>query len=304
MTDELDVSLEARADHIVKLLAETGRKRHRHLRDPEFRKNLERVYTAIRDTQRLRRAELLQGYHEEQLKRLLLSPKELTTLSSDALGLKLESVDQVLVDAGDNKLLDALLAIEYVRDEDEREGPIPTWSKIHCDARPTDLADKKERLSKFLRARQSIYSLRRSREGTRADRLVWLTPILTALVAAFVGLADWVADEASWREGLLVAVAGAMGASLAAAFKLRDAFARLSELRTFWYTFPLQIPLGAIAGLFLWIVLESGVVEVAGTGEDWAVAVALAFVAGFSEPFLLRTAELIAGGGTDDRKTK
>jgi hypothetical protein len=302
--DELDARLEARADAIEALLAREDKERPRSLRNPEFRKNLDRVYTAVRDTQRLRRARTLEKRHEERLEALLLSPEKLTDLNSDALGLRLESVDQVLVDAGDEKLLDVLLAIEYARDEDEREGPIPTWSKIHGDARPIDLGDKKDRLSKFLRARQSIYALRRSRERTRADRLALLTPLLTLLVAVFVGLSDWVADEASWREGLLVAVAGAMGASLAAAFKLRDASARLSELRTFWYTFPIQLPLGAIAGLFLWVVLESSVVEVAGTGEDWAVAGAVAFVAGFSEPFLLGTVESIAGRGTGDKATR
>jgi hypothetical protein len=302
VSDELEKRLVDRANEAVELLADKRWNRHRHLRSPEYRKNLDRVYTAIRDADRLRRAGHLKSHHDEQLERLLLFSDELTALNSDALGLTLESVDQVLVDAGDDKLLDALLAIEYVRDEDEREGPIPTWSTVHGGARPTELADKKERLSRLLRVRHSIYALRRAREGTRATRLAWLAPILTALVLVFIGLATWVAEDASWGEGLLVAVAGAMGATLAAAFKLRDALARLGDLRTFWYAFAPQMPLGAVAGLFLWIVLESGVVEVAATGEDWAVAVALAFVAGFSEPFLLKTVERIAGGGADEKK--
>ncbi|MDP9491046.1 MAG: hypothetical protein M3P42_02410 [Actinomycetota bacterium] len=304
MSDTLDERLESRANDILALLANTDLTRPRRLRSPEFRKNLDRLCTAVRDTQRLRRAGLLESDHEEQLERLLLTPKELTTLNSDALGLLLESVDQVLVDAGDEKLLDALLETEYLRDKDERKGPIPTWSTIHGENRPTELADKKRDLSTLLRVRHSIYSLRRAREGTKATRLVWLAPILWAMVGAFIALGDWVADEASWREGLLVAVAGAMGATLAAAFKARDTLPRLSDLRTFWYGFALQVPIGAVAGLFLWIVLESGVVEVAGSsGEEWAVAVALAFVAGFSEPFLFNIVERIAGGGADD-KTK
>jgi hypothetical protein len=303
VSDTFDADLESRAAEILALLAEKGWRRQRNLRNPEFRKNLERVYTAIRDTQRLRRAGLLESHQEEELQHLLLSSPSLTELNSDALGLALESVDQALVDAGDNKLLDAMLAAEYVRDKDERDGPIPTWSTINGCARPTERAEKKEGLSKLLRARHSIYTLRRAREGTRATRLVWLAPILTALVLAFIGLADWVAEEVSWSEGLLVAVTGAMGATLAAAFKLRDAFARLGDMRTFWYGFALQMPLGAVAGLFLWIVLESGVVEVAGNRDDWAVPVALAFVAGFSEPFLLKTVERIVGGRADENTT-
>jgi len=57
-----------------------------------------------------------------------------------------------------------------------------------------------------------------------------------------------------------------------------------------------------VAGLFLWTVLESRFVDVGGDGEDWAVSVALAFVAGFSEPFLLKTIERIAGGGEDEQR--
>jgi hypothetical protein len=296
VSDTLDERLEARAHEIVVLLANTDVNRRIRLRSPEFRKNLDRLYTAIRDTQRLRGAGQLDNDQQERLERLLLFPESLMSLNSDALGLMLESVDQVLVAAGDDKLLDALLESEYLRDKDERLGPIPTWSTIHGESRPTELDDKKRELSTLLRVRHSTYSLRRAREGTKATRLVWLAPVLAALVVLFVWLATWVTDEATWGEGLLVALAGAMGATLAAAFKARDTLPRLGDLRTFWYVFALQMPIGAVAGLFLWIVLESGLIEIAGS-QDWAVAVAVAFVAGYSEPFLLKTVERIAGGG-------
>jgi hypothetical protein len=42
-------------------------------------------------------------------------------------------------------------------------------------------------------------------------------------------------------------------------------------------------------------------VEVGGSGEDWAIASTVAFVAGFSEPFLLRTVERIAGGYEEEQ---
>ena len=302
MSDTLDERLEARASEILTLLANTQVNRRLRLRDPEFRKNLDRLYTAIRDTQRLRRDGRLEPDQEERLERLLLSPNELMALNSDALGVLLESVDQALVEAGDEKLVNAMLQTEYLRDKDEGKGSIPTWSRIHDDSRPTELEHKKRDLSTLLRVRHTVYSLRRARDGTKATRLVWLTPVLVALVLAFIGIADWVSDDASWAEGLLVAVAGAMGATLAAAFKLRDTLPRLSELRTFWYAFPLQLPLGAVAGLFLWVVLESGILEIGAPGEDWAEAVVLAFVAGFSEPFLLGTVERIAGSAADEKE--
>lgn len=300
MSDELDTRLEARAGQILQLLSEpTWRPSRWSLRNPEVRKSLDRLFTAIRDTERLRRAGSLRPEHEQALESLLLAPADLRTLSADALGLLLENVDQVLVDAGDERFVEAMLEIEYARDAYEGGGPIPTWSTIHGEERPTDLDDAKRRLALLLRARHSLYTLRRARETAKALRLLWLSPVLAALVVAFIALADWVADDASWREGLLVAVAGALGATLAAAFRLRDALPRLGDLRTFWYAFALQIPLGAAAGLVLWIVLESGVVDVAG-GEGWAVPAVLAFVAGFSEPFLLKTVERIAGDGQED----
>lgn len=302
MSDPLDERLEERARQILALLANNTPFRPRRLRSPEYRKNLDRLYTGIRDTQRLRRAGLLDSHHEEQLERLLLAPENPTDLNSDALGLLLEGVDQQLVDAGDRQLVESLLEIEYARDRYEGGGPIPTWSTIHGETRPADLDDAKLRLSKLLRARHSLYALRRAREGTRATRLVWLAAILSGLVIAFIGLADWVDDDASWRKGLFVAVAGAMGASLAAGLKLRDTLPRLSDLRTFWYAFSLQLPLGAVAGLVLWAVLESGFVEFGGGGETWAVATVLAFAGGFSEPFLLKTVERITGAADADEK--
>jgi hypothetical protein len=315
--DKLDSRLDARARAILELLSEPAWRPARwFLRNPELRKNLDRLQTAIRDVQRLRRTGPLAQEHEDALVALLLSDKRPETYNADSLGLLLESVDQLIVEAGDAKLVSSLLEIEYARDASEGGGDIPTWSTLFRDRvaaseepadgrdlSETELAEARRRLSMLLRARHSVYALRRARSTTKAVRLLWLTPALTALVVALVVLAGWVADDAGWGDALLAAVAGAVGATLGAAYKLRDTLPRLGDLRTFWYTFPLQIPLGAVAGLFLWIVLESGLVDVAGS-SDWAVATALAFAAGFSEPFLLKTVERIVGAkGEEQEKT-
>lgn len=313
--DELDGRLERRADEMLALLSRpTGHPSPSawRLRDPELRKNLDRFQTAIRDVQRLRREDSLKDEYEEALTRLLLSERDPASYNADSLGLLLETVDQLVVDAGDARLIASLLEIEYVRDASEGGGDIPTWSTLFAErlavsqdfaagkVDASGLAEAKRSLSMLLRARHVEYARRRARNATKALRLFWLTPVVTALAVALIVVAGWVGDEATWREGLLVAIAGAVGATLAAVLKLRDQVARLGDLRTFWYTFPLQIPLGAVAGLFLWIVLESGLVEVGGGGEDWAVASAVAFVAGFSEPFLLKTVDRIAGGAKDE----
>jgi hypothetical protein len=316
VSDELDGRLEVRAGQIMVLLSKpTLRPPGSGLGNPEFRKNLDRLAVAVRDTQRLRRDGVLTKEQAEALGPMLLEPEDLTTLNADSLGSTMETVDQQLVDAGDAQLLCSLLEIEYARDAYERGGAVPTWSTLFGEERlavSADFAAGKEvskpaldearrHLSLLLRARHSLYALRRAREGTKAVRLFWLAPILLVLVAVFIVVADWVADETSWREPLLVAVAGALGATLASVFNLREAIPRLGDLRTFSYTFPLQIPLGAVAALFLWIVLESGIVDVAGDGDDWAVSAALGFVAGFSEPFVLKTIEQIAGGASEEQ---
>lgn len=308
--DELDERWEQRANEVLKLLSQPTREpKARRLRNPELRKNLDRFQTAIRDVQRLKRQGSLSDGDEAALERLLLTGEDPAELNADALGALLETVDQLMVDIGDARLIASLLEIEYVRDTVEGGGDIPTWGTLFAEridfsqtfATGNDddagLDGAKRMLSLLLRARHVEYARRRARDTTKAQRLFWLTPVVTALAIVLIVVAAWVGEDTSWREGLLAAISGAVGATLAAVLKLRDQAAQhLRELRTFWYAFPLQIPLGAIAGLFLWIVLESGLVEVGGSGEDWAIASTVAFVAGFSEPFLLRTVERIAGG--------
>jgi hypothetical protein len=322
--DELDSRLEERAEKILELLSRrTRHPREWRLRNAELRKNLDRLQTAMRDVQRLRREGSLDPEHERALAQLLVPEDDPqtrntdpTAYNADSLGLLLEPVDQLLVEAGDAKLICSLLEIEYVRDDFEGGGEIPTWSTLFKDrlevsqtfaagGDPSDaeLQEARRRLSMLLRARHSTYALRRARSTTKAQRLLWLTPVVAALAAALIVVAGWVGDDVDWLDGLFVALSGALGATLAAVFKLRDQLARLGDLRTFWYAFPLQIPLGAVAGLFLWIVLESGLIEVSGD-SDWAVAGAVAFVAGFSEPFLLKTVERIAGGEKDEEEQK
>lgn len=312
--DEIDRRLERRAEEILALLSRSTREPSSwSLRNPELRKNLDRFQTAVRDFQRLRRAGVLEPGAERPLVELLLSDEDPASYNSDSLGLLLETLDQHLVAAGDAQLVCSLLEIEYVRDDLEGGGEIPTWSTLYAERlavseefaagrelAPADLTEAKRQLSMLLRTRHSTYALRRARSTTKALRLLWLTPVVTALALALILVAGWVGDESTWRDGLLVAVAGALGATLAAVLKLRDRLARLGDLRTFWYAFPLQLPLGAVAGLFLWLVLESEIVEIGGSGEDWATAGVVAFVAGFSEPFLLKTVERIAGGAAAD----
>ena len=61
---------------------------------------------------------------------------------------------------------------------------------------------------------------------------------------------------------------------------------------------------GAVAGLFLLLVLESGAVELDWGGDEWATQGAVAFVAGFAEPFFLGVVKRVAEiGGSPATET-
>jgi len=308
--DEFHSGLRARSEEIVSRLARPGwRFWDRTVpRNAELRKNLERVHTAIADARRLER----EGKLDDEARTVLgelLAPAPPS--GSDALGKLLEEVDQTLIAVGDAAFLCSLLELEYARDDLEGGTGITTWRTLYEErpiaasseyagggtVAPGPLEEARRKLSMLYRSRQTLYALSRARSGTKATRLVWLAPVMAGLALALIVVADLAADDASWRSGLLVAVAGALGATLSGALKLRDQLPRITSLRTFWYAFALQVPIGAVAGLFLWIVLESGLVEIADQGSDWAVEAAVAFAAGFSEPFVLKTVERIAGGG-------
>jgi hypothetical protein len=307
--DEFHSALRARSEEIVSRLALSGwRFWDRTVpRNPELRKNFERLHTAIADARWLEREGKLDAEARTVLGELL---EREPPNSSDALGKQLEEVDQALIAVGDESFLCSLLELEYARDEQEGGGDITTWRTLykkkpiaasveyeHSETvAPGALEEARRKLSMLYRTRQSLYSLTRARSGTKATRLLWLAPVMAGLAVALIIVVDLAADDASWRSGLLVAVAGALGATLSGALKLRDQLPRIASLRTFWYAFALQVPIGAVAGLFLWIVLESGLVEIGGQGDDWAVEAAAAFAAGFSEPFVLKTVERITGG--------
>jgi hypothetical protein len=304
--ESFEETLDARAREVLARLAlPAWRPGARAPRNPEQRKSLERLHAALAEARRLDR----EGKLDDAERRTLLRTLDVEPPNHpDAFGQLLESVDQALVAAGDEAYVCGLLEIEYARDEAERGGPVVTWSALYgTDALPAsrrfrngetasedELREARRKLAVLFRARQSLYGLHRARAGMKAIRLLSLGVVMAVVAGALVAAVAVAAEEADAWDGLLAAAAGALGATMSAAFKLRDQIPRLSVLRTFWYAFALQLALGAAAGLFLWLVLESGIVEV-GDGEGWAVTGAVAFAAGFSEPLLLKTVERILG---------
>jgi hypothetical protein len=314
-TVEFKSRLDTRGDDILAVLARPGwRLWDRSVpRNPEQRKSLERHFTAIEEALRLDGdGKLDDGKRTRLADALDITPPD----HPDAYGQRLETIDQALIALGDDCFLCALLEIEYERDRSDRGGGIPTWSTLykrkpirasveffdHGTLTESAETEARNKLAVLYRARQSLYGLHRARAGMKARRLLYLALVLGLLAVGIIAVVSVLAADVGPVDGLLVAFAGALGATTSAAFKLRDQIPRLSALRTFWYAFALQVALGASAGLFLWIVLESGFVEFgSGVGGDqWAVAAAVAFAAGFSEPLLLKTVERILGSGDED----
>jgi hypothetical protein len=64
-----------------------------------------------------------------------------------------------------------------------------------------------------------------------------------------------------------------------------------------WKLFIAQIGIGAAAGLVLYIVMQSGVVNGLATTNAARVSL-LAFLAGFSEPFFIGILDKVAGTST------
>lgn len=280
------------------------------LSDPELRKNLERLYRAMVDAQRLART----GALDEPARADLLARLDgvdPTKLNSQSLGLILEAIDEFLIERGDALFICQLLAAEYMRARAESGTTVLTWTDLFPGP-PLDASkrfeageevDRKQLdearncLLELFRARGASYGLHRARTLARARRLLWLLPVLAALLTGLIVTIDIAVPGESWRGGLVAAFAGALGASLSGAYKLRDQAPRVSELRVFGYLFAVQPLLGAAAGVFVALVLSSGILTVADGGNEWATRAVVAFVAGFSEPFLLKVVDRVAGSG-------
>jgi hypothetical protein len=238
-----------------------------------------------------------------------LDKVEPASLNADSAGELLEAVDLQLVAAGDETFLCSLLEAEYQRDVVEETRLVVTWSDMYDEkpigasrtyrlGRPvgeSELAEARNKLTALYRNRAMAYALTRARTMTKAKRLLLVVPVLLPVLVAVVVLADAVSNKGvTWREGALAAVAGALGATLSSGYALRDQLPRIGQLRAFGYVLAAQVPLGAAAGVFLWIVVASGLVTVAHS-DDSLVRAVIAFVAGFSEPFVLSTVARIAG---------
>jgi hypothetical protein len=130
----------------------------------------------------------------------------------------------------------------------------------------------------------------RNRRAKAALKCAYLQRLALVLVALLVLLATTISLTAGEARApvLLAACAGALGSTLSGIFAVRDELVRLDELRGFAPAMRVQPLVGACAGLFVLLALQSDIVSLGPTTEEtWSTQVLLAFAAGFSEPFFL-----------------
>jgi len=133
----------------------------------------------------------------------------------------------------------------------------------------------------------------------RADlKVKYLSILAVVLVVLFLGLSaivQKIGGGGMWESIVLVGCAGALGATLAGTFRVRDKLVELDDLRSFRPAMRVQPLVGAVSGLVILLVLESGAVALGnGNTSSWAAQALLAFTAGFSEPFFLGVVQKVA----------
>jgi hypothetical protein len=276
--------------------------------DAEMRKILGRLLAVIDEAERLAALEdsnVSGGSTEdrEQGHRLARVAAKLRDLDVDQIGPDSggEFADQLelaLIEAGDRTFLHQQLEFELYLDRNMLT-PL-TWSSMFGPLDDGTSRDGVKQASELDPVRQQLLDLRYARMtqyrrtglqlAEKARLLRGLAVGITALVIATAVAAVVASSDpgATWASLYLAAAAGALGAGVSGIYKLRDEIQRARAIREFRAILLAQLAVGMAAGLFVELVLESGLITIAGA-QPWAVKGATAFVAGFSEPFFLGT---------------
>ena len=199
--------------------------------------------------------------------------------------------------------------LEYEVQRDKKPNKWHRWSdhfapsKLEAliQVRDNGAVDRQTHLE-AVRSLRKLYGLRaeagmerRARAAQKCRYLTLLIPILFTLQVALAAAIYEVGADGVWKQIILAASAGALGATLSGTLRVRDRLVALDDLRSFWPAMRIQPLIGATAGLFALLALESHAINPGGGEETpWAAYALLTFVAGFSEPFFLGLVQKIA----------
>jgi hypothetical protein len=156
-------------------------------------------------------------------------------------------------------------------------------------------ADAVRSLWKLYELRAEAGLERRVRAEQKCYYLTGLMPLLLLLLVMLALALTRVGGHDVWRQVVVAASAGALGATLSGIFRVRDRLVELDDLRSFWPAMRIQPLIGATAGLITLLVLETGAVNLGAVdSRTWAPRALFSFAAGFSEPFFLGLVHRVA----------
>jgi hypothetical protein len=272
---------------------------------PELRKALAEIQTYVVEARWLlaREPEADHPYQrakvEEQLADLLrVDVHELKIDDAWELANKLK---RTLLLLGDASYISALLEQESSR----KPRPRDNWSDHLREAELIELCKRGragtldreaharavDRLTLLYRARADSGRSLRAIAAQKCRYLRLLAPILCLFLAG-AGVSLSLGADETWHAVVVATAAGALGATLSGVRTVRDSLAELKDLRAFSGTMSIQPLVGATSGLLLFLLVEAGALPIDGVDLSSAATLGLlAFVAGFSEPFLLGLVE-------------
>lgn len=305
------------------------------LSHPELRKIVETLPEAVGDVTRLLARSGADGHPLDDRTRthlLELFGQSLEGMTVESGWQLLDALQAVGLQLGqhDTDHVAALLDVELAheaRSPAEGEAPLhyPGWGRARwSDVFPVEaLSDLRRQLGNgrpvearvldsayahlamLARVRTENGRKRRTRLALRNRFFVYTLLVLAPLVCGLAAAASWASDGSLPASVVvLVAVAGAVGATVAGAFKLRELLT-MTQFRLLGFGLAVQPFIGAAAATFLLLVLQSDLLVLPGTDApvSWAALGTYGFAAGFSEPFFFGIVRRLAAPPADEAPT-
>jgi hypothetical protein len=271
----------------------------------------QRIYGLVQEVRRIlpRASAYVTADVERRLKELLAQDPAAATVESA--WMVADSLKQTLPQIGDDSYLGVLMERELARDRnrahirwsnyfpaEELEALLTAFRRGAVTDSQRDRAV--EALLLLWDKRRDEGAHYRTRVAMKARSFAHYAFLLGGLAVA-LGVFLVLVDDTSLWAILAAATAGALGATISGARRVRNVVA-VTELRSLRGWKVLQLLVGASAGLFTFMVLSSDILRLPGTSGEttsWAAFATYGFIAGFAEPFFLGVVANLAGGGTE-----
>lgn len=223
-----------------------------------------------------------------------------------------EQLESLLIYSDDDGQLSGRLERERIYDDQLSSGSELVWSEQYprselellCSAFATG-SEHGSQIDDVLRsrARSRLRNLQKMRLACRRERNMDITVrsrmmlVTNVVMLGLLLLMTLLFQNVAWGSAnevisvVSAMTAGAVGATLSCCHKLREeALSRDAFRRYVYKEISGQAAAGQVAGLFVFVVVNSGLVSIAGLtagGINWYQAATLGFLSGFSEPFFV-----------------